>query len=116
MYFFWKVQGALPTSVALSKIIDTFDPICGLCGRATEDVIHTFFQCQHTRATWFCSELGLKFSPIRGTSLIEELSKLLKDREADQIANFMTTAAWCIWKARYNEIFQNKTCSPQDTI
>jgi len=62
--FLWRiVKNILPVRVNLRKKGINLDLKCPICHKHDEDVEHLFMHCHSTKATWFCSSMGIHIPP-----------------------------------------------------
>ncbi|KAJ1700918.1 hypothetical protein LUZ63_000697 [Rhynchospora breviuscula] len=105
--FLWRlISGALMIANNLHRRINRISPMCQRCRNENEFEMHCFFFCQGSRAIWFGRRLGLRTQdlPLNVLTAFEQCTANLKDEELREFSYTL----WKIWKARNEEVIQNK--------
>lgn len=103
--FLWRAcNNLLPTKVALFKKRITSDPLCPLCGLASETTDHILWDCASSTAVWAkCSRKIQKLSIVEsdGLCLFEQLLSKLNVDDLE----FVACLARSIWLRRNSVVF-----------
>ena len=91
---------------------DMPSPSCTVCQGQEEDAFHCLFMCAHAKDT------PPEVFPTTPTPPSCILNWLFTLHHADTPFDTLSCIAilWCIWKARNEKIFRNKTPTPNTTI
>ncbi|CAN1820450.1 LINE-1 retrotransposable element ORF2 protein [Linum perenne] len=113
-FFIWRASNnALATARNLWRRKCGDSPVCQLCQRHEENIIHCLFECSHSAQTW------RKLIPA--ISLPEEYKLILdwifenRNINVPDFLNTVIAGMWCIWKARNEYIFRQTTPSIEST-
>lgn len=113
--FLWQaLHDALATAMAMHRRIPNIPSTCPRCGAEQEDLIHLFFLCASSRATWFLSPLTLRVDQISldfGKALIQ-ITITLNSENITLACNLLC----CVWKARNMEVLKGKRMEPQEVV
>ncbi|XP_022031534.1 uncharacterized protein LOC110932514 [Helianthus annuus] len=118
----WRAQmGRIATLDALSKR-NCFngDERCILCNDGLESADHLFRSCSVASEVWYLISRWCNISPIFAFSL-EDLLEVhvfsgLGIKAKIALKGIIMVGWWCIWIARNNRRFSNKTCSASSIV
>jgi hypothetical protein len=83
---------------------------CILCKTANESTLHVFFHCPFVRAIWTVLQSALKIIfPWSGSSIQDCMRIWFKENNTHKLT--LIHLCWRVWKARNEELFQEKTPS-----
>jgi hypothetical protein len=83
---------------------------CILCKSANESTLHVFFNCPFVRAIWTVLQSALKITfPWSGSSIQDCMRIWFKENNTHKL--ILIHLCWRVWKARNEELFQEKTPS-----
>lgn len=110
--FLWRgVHGALPVKAVLAARIATIDPLCTICKREPETMMHCLFHCDFARGAWLLSNFGLRSDRLLGD--FRQTIKSFKEVLTDQDMCSFVCMLWALWRSRNEAMYGEKTQSMQ---
>lgn len=105
--FLWRaVHGALPVKAVLAARINHIDPICQLCRREPETVMHCLFLCDFARGAWLASNLGLRSDTLQG-DFKEIIRGMALQLHENDLCSFVCML-WAIWRSRNEAVYREE--------
>ncbi|XP_078170749.1 uncharacterized protein LOC144565012 [Carex rostrata] len=109
--FLWRaIHGALPTAAWLHARIRDINPVCKRCRAENEYLMHLFYYCPVSQATWQAAGLTLNVDdlPLNFTKTLLTVTQTMDERQTVNYCNLL----WEVWKARNREVFEGKKTQP----
>lgn len=92
-------------------------PICLICTNIEEFTEHPLFLCDHVRAAWFGSDLGMLMNDLHSSSRWQRLVDHLHAPPIHLQAKFWALALWnSLWKSKNDFIFRRINIKPLNTV
>ena len=89
-----------------------------MCQMSEETSTHALFQCEHARAAWFDSFMGIlsnsiqEVCPMGWWKRINKMSGSSPHSSSCQIQAWVVALWWAIWRYRNDSIFRGMDCHP----
>ncbi|CAA7059513.1 unnamed protein product [Microthlaspi erraticum] len=119
-HFLWQaLAGCIPVRQKLVSRHCGIDKSCPRCNTEEETINHLLFECPLAIQTWNLSNLPCEPSVFPSGGLFQKFDHLLwriKERGApDNSIERWPWIIWYIWKARNENLFNDKEIQPEDT-
>ncbi|XP_042942726.1 uncharacterized protein LOC122276900 [Carya illinoinensis] len=110
--FIWRAcQESLPTQLNLFKTKIVKVPLCPICSREEESILHTLWNCEVVKDVWGQCSMRLQKSTCSQLPMVlffENMIKVLNDSEMQEFV----MVARQLWLRRNSFIFKNKFLPP----
>ncbi|CAN1135828.1 Putative ribonuclease H protein At1g65750 [Linum perenne] len=111
--FMWRLARAvIPIRAALHRRHIAVPGACGICGSATEDFNHLFFDCQYAEDCWEHASLCVWIADIKlNTPLFDDwLQRLLLSAATDSREK-AAVVLWGLWRERNRRVWTQEACT-----
>jgi hypothetical protein len=110
--FLWQAcTNILPTKERLFKRHISDDPLCPLCGLATETTAHILWNCPSTKDVWLECNARIQKCTSDEVDFLYIMEKLMERLDVDQMV-LVATVARQIWFRRNSVVFGGDMVSP----
>ncbi|CAN1817880.1 LINE-1 retrotransposable element ORF2 protein [Linum perenne] len=114
-FFLWRAtNNALATSKNLWRRNCGDSPICQVCNREEETVIHCLFDCPHASLVW--NRLDLRVRRPEEPNQIALWLYGLKDNKVSNKVFPLMAGMWSVWKGRNEKVFRQVIPTTESTI
>ncbi|XP_019197208.1 PREDICTED: uncharacterized protein LOC109191092 [Ipomoea nil] len=112
--FFWNLcTKRLPTKDALLIKHVPCDPVCVMCGKANESVVHLFINCEYAHKCWLMLNANWILSYVDSINVwLEEMWTI----PSAEMREKLMMVAWAIWGARNANVWRQKHSDPGDVV